>query len=90
MDADTKNEIMLLNIQRAAMRLGLSAAALYRLVERKKIPHRRLGGTIRFTEEDLSRFVEICRVDAAHFNQPPRLRQPMLRHLRLRSSSAKP
>jgi excisionase family DNA binding protein len=42
----------------AAAFLGLSRKAIYRLVERRRLPHRRAGGRLLFDRAELRRWVE--------------------------------
>ena len=48
----------LLNINKAASYLGLSRAWLYVLVDRRAIPHYRIGRRVLFRTADLDRFVD--------------------------------
>jgi excisionase family DNA binding protein len=52
----------LLSIPEVAAILGISEHTLRGHVARGKISHRRIGGMIRFTEADLSEFVEGAKV----------------------------
>ena len=75
----------LLTVTEAAERLSVSVSCVYRLVERDKLPHHRIGfgrGAIRFTETDLSVFLEACRYGANP--QPARPSRPrQLKHIKL-------
>jgi excisionase family DNA binding protein len=51
----------LLSVRDVAKRLSLSESTVRGFVARGKIAHRRLGGAIRFTEEDLAEFIERCK-----------------------------
>ena len=57
-----------LSVAEAAAALGLDTSAIYRLVQAKKIPHRRIGaggGRIVFTQADLDEYLESVRVPIA-------------------------
>lgn len=47
-----------LELEEAAAYLGMSPSWLYRQVERKKVPHLRLGRKIAFRVADLDRWLE--------------------------------
>ncbi|MFO0892417.1 MAG: helix-turn-helix domain-containing protein [Isosphaeraceae bacterium] len=54
----------LLTYREAAARIGLSIPSLTRLVKAGKIPSHRIGpagGCVRFSPEDLDRYLERCR-----------------------------
>jgi excisionase family DNA binding protein len=53
----------LLSIRDAAKLLSISESTLRSHVSVGKIAHRRIGGAIRFTEEDIRSFVEESKVD---------------------------
>jgi excisionase family DNA binding protein len=48
----------LLTIEEAAERLGRTTLAIYRLVERRKIPFRKAGRRVLFLESELQKFIE--------------------------------
>jgi excisionase family DNA binding protein len=48
----------LLTIEDAAQRLGRTVQAVYRLVERRKIPFRKDGKRVFFVESELQEFIE--------------------------------
>jgi excisionase family DNA binding protein len=57
---------ILLTIKEAAVRLRVSVAMVYLLCSRGPLPHVRFGlgrGTIRIREEDLTAFIEGCKVE---------------------------
>ena len=60
----------LLDLRSAAVILGLSVCTLRRAVRAGKVPHRRLGGSIRFTEDDLAEYVESCRIGVRGVPEP--------------------
>jgi excisionase family DNA binding protein len=47
----------LLTITEAAALLGVKAQTLYLWVSQKRVPHRKIGRLVRFTESDLEEFV---------------------------------
>jgi excisionase family DNA binding protein len=47
----------LLTIPEAAALLGVKAQTLYLWVSQKRVPHRKIGRLVRFTESDLEEFV---------------------------------
>jgi excisionase family DNA binding protein len=48
----------LLTITEAAALLGVKAQTLYLWVSQKRVPHRKIGRLVRFTEADLEEFVD--------------------------------
>jgi excisionase family DNA binding protein len=48
----------LLTIAEAAALLGVKAQTLYLWVSQKRVPHRKIGRFVRFTESDLEEFVD--------------------------------
>lgn len=53
-------------VKQAAERLHVSIATVYQLCAERKLAHHRIGvgrGTIRISEEDLTAFLESCKVD---------------------------
>lgn len=68
-----------LTVKETAERLKLSVGCVYQLIAERRLPHLRIGcgrGAIRIREEDLSAFLDTCRVQ-----QHPR--QAALKHIRL-------
>ena len=68
-----------LTVKETAERLKLSVGCVYQLLAERRLPHLRIGcgrGAIRIREEDLSAFLDGCRVQ-----QHPR--QVALKHIRL-------
>lgn len=71
---------MLLSVQEAADRLGVSAALIYALCAKRRIRHERHGvgrGVIRIPEEALDEYREACQVETG-----PLSFQPPLKHIR--------
>ena len=58
------------DLKSAAAMLGISPCTLRRAVRAGKVPHRRLGGMIRFTEDDLAEYVESCRIGVRGVPEP--------------------
>ncbi|MBU1985147.1 helix-turn-helix domain-containing protein, partial [bacterium] len=56
--AKGREEMVILNIQQAAKFLGKTPAALRNGYKRWGVPHFRLGGQIKFTQEALQEWVE--------------------------------
>jgi excisionase family DNA binding protein len=54
----------LLDIHQAATYLGRNTAFIRRLVARREVPFFKIGGALRFVDQDLDRYVDFCRVDA--------------------------
>ena len=54
----------------AAKILGVSSCTLRRAVKAGKVPHRRVGGVIRFTEDDLVDYIEACRIGVRGVPEP--------------------
>jgi len=52
----------LLSVTTVARQLGLTESALYRLVDLRRIPFRKIGGRIWFTEGDLHEWMESRKV----------------------------
>lgn len=50
----------LLKVKDVALRLNLSAAKVYELVEQGKLPHFRLEGSIRISDGHLAEYLESC------------------------------
>jgi excisionase family DNA binding protein len=63
----------LLDLPAAAAILGVSACTLRRAVSAGKVPHRRIGGVIRFTEEDIRQYVESCAVGVRGVPEPAKV-----------------
>jgi excisionase family DNA binding protein len=68
-----------LTVKEVAERLKVSIGCVYQLITERRLQHLRIGcgrGAIRIREDDLSSFLDGCRVQ-----QHPR--QPLLKHIRL-------
>lgn len=59
-----------LNYEEAARYLGTSRRHLERLVEERRITHRKIGRFVRFRRSDLELFLATARVPAAPWRQP--------------------
>jgi excisionase family DNA binding protein len=64
MPIDSKPAIDLLTIAEAAELLKISVSGMRRLQHRRQIPFIKLGGSIRFTRQDLTSFLQRNRVEA--------------------------
>lgn len=53
----------LLEYREAARFLGISVSHLQRLVQRREMPHHKIGRCVRFSEDDLRAFLEQSRVE---------------------------
>lgn len=60
----------LLDLKSAAAVLGISPCTLGRAVRAGRIAHRRIGGAIRFTEDDIAEYVERCAVGVRGVSEP--------------------
>jgi excisionase family DNA binding protein len=49
---------MFLTVDEAAQRLGVTVGWIYERTRTKRIPHRKLGKFVRFTEDDLQKISE--------------------------------
>ena len=78
----------LLKIEEAAKRLSVSRSTMYQLVEKRQLPHHRIGlgrGAIRISEVDLVEFLRQRRIEQLGANKNdkrPRPTRKRLRHLR--------
>ena len=81
---DDRCKPRLFSIKEASTILSVSCSKLYEMVEKGEIEHHRIGGTIRFTEENLTELLERTKRERSEpertKSQPPR---PRLRHVRL-------
>ena len=72
----------MLTVVEVAKRLGISRSKAYRLLETAKVPHYRIDGTYRVSEEQLQAYLESVAVGG---NQPkpaaPARRTIKLKHL---------
>ncbi len=64
----------LINITGASAALGISRSTLRDWVWRRRIPHVRVGGAVRFKPEDIRAFIEAGAVPAAPRQPKPRQR----------------
>ncbi|HWB08664.1 MAG TPA: helix-turn-helix domain-containing protein [Pirellulales bacterium] len=75
---------MLLKVSEVAKRLNLSASKVYQLIEQNRLPHYRLDGTIRVSEEQLADFLDRAKQEQAEARpRETRRARPQLKHLRL-------
>ncbi len=64
-----------MTVVEASRKIGISASKLYQLAAARKIAHYRVGGKIVFAEDDISEFLQSCRVATVN----PIVTQPRLR-----------
>ena len=69
-----------LTVNMASHYLGIKPSTLYTMVERKEIPHYRIGRLIRFTKPDLDTFMQERRVDRIDIEKQAR---KILTHARI-------
>ncbi|MBC8874456.1 MAG: helix-turn-helix domain-containing protein, partial [Planctomycetes bacterium] len=62
--------------------LKLSRSKVYDLKE--KIGYLKLGGSVRFTEDDVRRYLDRCRVEVNGTARRRRTARPRLKHLKLK------
>ena len=67
---------MRLTVKLAAARIGCSSQLVYRLIEQRRLPHLRVGGTnsrgkILIEEADVEAFLATCRVAGGEECSPP-------------------
>ncbi len=60
--------------------LQLSRSKIYELAG-SEIPVIKIGGAVRFSEDDLRRYLESCRQEGKA--KPPPLRRPRLKHVKV-------
>ena len=53
----------MLSGNQVAEMFNVSKATIYRLVETRKIPFYKIGGALRFAEEDITKYLEEVRVN---------------------------
>jgi excisionase family DNA binding protein len=56
--------MILYDVQQAAKELGISPITIRRKIRLGEIPHRRMGGLIRFTPQDLQDYIDRSAVPA--------------------------
>ena len=73
----------MLRVKQAADRLSLSESKIYELVSRGEFHHHRMGGAIRFSEEQVQHYLEETKRERG--NAPPKRQtpRPRLRHIRV-------
>jgi len=60
------SEVITYSESEAAKKIGVSAYTLYRLRRQGKIPFRRLGTCIRYTDQDIQKILEVCTVQPTY------------------------
>jgi excisionase family DNA binding protein len=53
----------MLNPDQVAEMLNISKTTLYRLAGKRQIPFHKIGGVLRFSEKDVSEYLEKCRTE---------------------------
>jgi excisionase family DNA binding protein len=66
-----------LKVKAVAQRLALSISAVYALLESGRLPHYKIGGAIRVSEDQLKEYLDSCRrgrnsADGSEASQPLR------------------
>ena len=61
-------------VSEVSQRLRISNSKVYELVESGALPHYRIGGAIRVSEEQLSAYLEKCKREDAPRERKPRRR----------------
>ncbi len=77
---------MLLTVKDVAQRLNVSQSCIYQLVETGKIPNHRIGvgrGAIRFTEDDITEYLQKVREQAGSGGSPRPVARRKLKHIKL-------
>ena len=64
MEKEISREIGLVGVERAAQLLGIRTSTLYVWCEQERIPHVRLGRSLRFEVDALQRWIAEHRVEA--------------------------
>jgi excisionase family DNA binding protein len=62
-------ETKMLNVVEAAKLFGVSSKTMYGWAERRKVPHYKINGSVRFDPVELMEFKERCRVLTDHEKQ---------------------
>jgi excisionase family DNA binding protein len=62
---------MLLSVFQTSERLGISEVTLRRLIRFRRIPFRRIGDRILFTETDINDYLESVKVSAVSKHKDP-------------------
>jgi excisionase family DNA binding protein len=74
----------MLKVKQVAERLNVSASKVYELVETDQLPHYRIDGSIRVSDEQLSTYLAECEHGRGEKAKawPERARPVKLKHLR--------
>lgn len=74
----------MLRVKEVAERLALSESKIYQLVRSGELPHYKIGGAVRVSEEQLLDFLTASKRERVEVkaSSPPSTRSP-LRHIRL-------
>jgi len=63
MTSEYLDNLRLLSIKDLGKIFNISQATAYRIVDGRKIPFYKIGGVIRFSEQDILKYLEDCRVE---------------------------
>lgn len=74
---------MLLRVAEIAKRLSISSSKVYQLIEKGELPHHRIGGAVRVSEEQLAAYLEVTKRDREVVSVTRRPSRPRLRHIKL-------
>jgi excisionase family DNA binding protein len=73
----------MLKVKQVAERLNLSAAKVYELLGAGRLPHYRLDGAIRVSEEQLKHYLEGAKRERDEVPAKKRQSRPQLRYMKL-------
>ena len=76
----------MLRVRDVATRLALSESKVYQLIRSGELPHYKLGGALRVSEEQLLDYLVASqkgRVEVTEVAPPPPTTRPRLRHIKL-------
>lgn len=62
--ATTQPRMTLLTVSEVASRLRISRVTVYRLIDGRKIPFYKVGGSLRFAESDVEAYLQGGRVES--------------------------
>lgn len=59
----TTDSLKLLSTSDLSKIFNISQASVYRLIDSRRIPFYKIGGSLRFSEQDIIKYLEACRVE---------------------------
>ncbi|WP_419919934.1 helix-turn-helix domain-containing protein [Candidatus Poriferisocius sp.] len=62
-DFQSDSQILWLNTETAAKRLGITTRTLYRFINEGSLPAYRMGRVIRVNQADVDEFIKLCRIE---------------------------